>query len=91
MDKFNIIDCGTYFTITNINGSYSNHCHVDTKDTAEMLVRLMRKKRVPRSHYLRQSAMRVTLDNKYKIEIELKIMKDRDKIRYYNVNRGVRQ
>lgn len=88
-DRFNIIDCGNYMTIVNLNGGYENHCHINTYDTAEMFIKLMNKKRVPDSDYLRKSALRVSIDPKYINKIEIKIAKDRDKTRYFNVNRGI--
>ena len=94
MTTYKIIDCGDYQTIVNVNGEYHNHCHVNRRSTADMLVRLMKNKRVPRSDYLRNSVKRVTLDQKYIEKINHKIEKDRDKQRYYNVGgrgRGVRR
>ena len=85
MSKYKIIDCGGYVTITNVNGEYKNHCHVNRMKTAKMLVKLMKKKRVPKSSYLRESVKRVTLDERYIEKINIKIEKDRDKQYYYNV------
>lgn len=51
-----------------------------------MLVRLMKKKRVPKSDYLRESIKRTTLDEKYIEKIDIKIEKDKQKQKY--VNRG---
>lgn len=90
-DRLNIIDCGNYVTVVNINGSYDNHCHVDTYDTALMFVKLVEKKRVPDSDYLRESALRVSINPKYIQKIEIKIAKDKDKTKYVNVNRGVKR
>lgn len=91
VDKLNIIDCGNYFTIININGEYDNHCHIKKYKTANMLVNLILNKRVPKSKYLRESAKRVTLDERYKQDIDIKIEKDRDRIYYFNPNKGVRR
>ena len=85
MSKYKIIQCKDYVTIANINGEYKNHCHVNRMKTAKMLVKLMRKRRVPKSNYLRESVKRVTLDKRYIEKIDIKIAKDRNKQYYYNV------
>ena len=87
-DKLEILNCGKYFTIVNKNGKYKNHCHVKKESTAHMLVRLMKKKRVPKSDYLRESIKRTTLDEKYIEKIDIKIEKDKQKQKYVNVNKG---
>lgn len=56
-----------------------------------MLVKLMRKKRIPRSDYLRESIKRVTLDKRYIRDINIKIEKDKDKQKYINIQKGVRR
>ena len=88
-DKLNIINCGSYMTVVNLNGNYENHCHIDTYDTALMFVRLVEKKRVPDSDHLRKSALRVSTNPKYIEKVNIKIAKDKDRTRYFNVNRGI--
>lgn len=90
MERFNIIDCGKYFTVTNVNGTYDNHAHVKTKRTAKALVNIMTKKQMPYSDYLRKSAIRITTDDKYKERILNKIEKDKSKQKYININKGVK-
>lgn len=53
-----------------------------------MLCRLIKNKRVPKSKWLRKSAKRVTLDEKYQNEIDIKIEKDKQKPKYVNINKG---
>jgi len=91
LDKLKIINCGGYYTIVNLNGVYDNHCHIKKYKTAKMLVNLIMNKRVPKSKYLRESAMRVTIDKKYIEKIEIKEEKDRNRQHYINVNKGVRR
>lgn len=91
IDKLKIIHCGSYYTIINCNGQYFNHAHTKKYSTAELLCRLIKHKKVPRSAYLRESCKRVTLDNKYINEIEIKQERDRNKLRYINVNKGARK
>ena len=90
MCTFKVINCGNYFTIANLKGTYDNHCHVEREKTAKMLVKLMKKKRVPKSDYLRESAKRCTLDLKYIEKINIKIAKDKDRQKYRNIGgRGI--
>lgn len=90
MSRYNIINCGDYMTIVNIKGEYENHCHVDKYKTAKMLVKLMENKRIPKSSYLRESVKRVTLDENYIRDINIKIEKDKNKQKYRNYGgRGV--
>lgn len=91
---YKIINCGNYLTIVNTKGKRENHCHINKGSqnkmykTANMLIRLVRNKRVPRSDYLRQSAYRLTTDKRYRRDIKIKIEKDRDKDRN---NRQIRR
>lgn len=88
--RFKIIQCKDYCTIANVDGSYDHHCHVKRYKTAKMLVKLMKKRRVPKSDYLRESAKRCTLDTKYIEKIDIKIEKDKDRQRYRNIGgRGI--
>jgi len=86
VESFKILDCGNYFTVVNVNGEEENHAHVKRRSTAELLVRLVKKKRVPYSSYLRTSAKRLTLSSKYIRDINVKIKKDKNKQSYYNKN-----
>jgi len=69
--------------IVNQKGEYRNHTHIKRYKTCEMLVKLIYRKEVPRSSYLRTSAKRLTLDQSYIIDIDNKIAKDKNKQRYY--------
>lgn len=70
--------------MVNANGEYKHHTHIKRYKTCEMLVKLVEKKMVPRSSYLRLSAKRITLDQKYIDKIDIKIEKDKNKQKYYN-------
>lgn len=90
MSSYKVISCGDYITIANVKGDYDNHCHVKRMKTANMLVKLMKNKRIPKSNYLRESIKRVTLDKKYIRDIDNKIIKDKSKQTYCNVGGGKR-
>lgn len=76
--------------LINTTGTYCNHGHLRTLSTAKMMINLLEKKTVPKSDYLKETALRISLDEKYKNEILLKIEKNKNKQQYYNVNKGVK-
>lgn len=93
MDKpshFKIIDNGSYHTVINMkaNDFKNYHTHLDRKSTCELLIKLVCKKRVPKSPYLRTSAKRISRDKKYIRNIEIKEEKDKDRIYYHNPQKG---
>lgn len=72
-------DLGNELLVVNTKGEYRNHAHL-TKDcankgsiklsTAKTLIDLILKRKVPKSDYLKVSALRLTTDFKYKNKIE---------------------
>jgi len=50
----------------------------------------MQKKTIPRSTYLLEAARRITIDAKYKQILELKQLKNKQRQRYFNPSKGVR-
>ena len=90
-DRLIIKDCGKYHTVANIKKKGINHTHVTKERTAKMLCELVRDKKIPDSDYLRESCIRLTTDEKYIEEINIKREKDRQKPKYINVNKGVKQ
>lgn len=75
--------------IINTLGKYENHGHVKFLGTCKKLLRLMDKGTVPDSPYLRDTALRVSLDEKYKAKVLHKIEKDKNKQKYFNSQKGV--
>lgn len=94
---FKILRYKWYYLVANTEGEYKNHTHIRVKTrtgekeykTCKMLVGLIENKRVPRSGYLLQSAIRLTLDEEYKSQL-LKVQMRRQQ-RYFNSNKGVRK
>lgn len=79
-----------YYLVSNTEGSYKNHTHIKIRSgtgekeykTCKTLIYLIENKQVPRSNYLLQSAIRLTLDEEYKehlLEVQV-----RRKRRYFN-------
>lgn len=90
VDKLKIIQDSRGFIVINENGAYKNHAHLKKHSTCELLIKLMKKKIVPKSKYLRGSVKRLTLDEDYILKIEYKQAKDREKPAYFNSNKGLR-
>lgn len=83
-DRLKILEYRNAYVVVNEAGKYCNHTHLKKRSTCELLIKLIKRKEVPRSSYLRQSAKRVTLDQDYITAINHKIEKDKRKPRYYN-------
>lgn len=79
------------YVVINIAGTYQNHGHIKTLKGAKTIIDLVERKIVPRSDYLRHTALRLTLDDNYKMDILRKIEKDRNKTRYININKGLKK
>lgn len=94
MDKpsdFMIIECGNHYVLINKKGNVENHTHLKKKDTCYLLIKLVCRKEIPRSPYLRTSAKRISRNEKYIREIEIKEEKDKQKQYYFNPQKGVRR
>lgn len=93
---FKIFRYKRYYLVSNTDGSYKNHTHIKVKTrtgakeykTCKTLVYLIENKQVPRSNYLLQSAIRLTLDTEYKEH--LLNVQQRRKVKYFNSQKGVR-
>lgn len=74
--------------IINTKGQYHNHGHVKYLGTCKKLIYWMERNIVPDSDYLRECALRLSLDKKYKKKIRHKIEKDNQKPKFVRVNKG---
>lgn len=74
-----------------VKGKNINHGHIKRYKTCKNLIGWMIKGVVPKSPYLREAALRISLDRKYHNKILHKIEKDRQKPKYVNINKGVRK
>lgn len=94
MDKpsdFIIIECGNHYVLINKKGEVENHTHLKKKDTCHLLIKLVCRKEIPRSPYLRTSAKRISRNKKYIREIEIKEEKDKQRQYYFNPQKGVKR
>lgn len=74
------------FILCNNLGSYKNHGHFKKFDTCMLLIRLMEKNIVPKSSYLTESVLRISIEKEYLKKVKNKI--NRCKNKYINVNKG---
>lgn len=82
-------DNGRGCVLINTAGKYENHGHIKRLRTAKMMIDLIERKIVPKSDYLRVTALRVTTDENYRQAILSKIEKNKNKSVYRNINKGV--
>lgn len=88
-DEYMVIKDKRGHVLINMNGEYKNHGHLKKAKTAKMVIKLMKKRQVPRSDYLRETVLRVSLDEKYKAKVRNKIKRDKNRTYYININKGV--
>lgn len=77
------------YILTNKFGGYKNHGHFKKLSTCKKLIEIMEKGQVPDSYFLQESIIRITNDIDYIFKIKRKQEKNRNKLKYYNVNKGV--
>lgn len=87
---FKILKTSQGYIVKNVKGKYENHGHFKKLDTCYVIIKLINKRQVPRSKYLRGSALRLSLDKKYLSKVKRKINKDKNKQRYVNINKGIK-
>lgn len=75
--------------LINTEGKYENYGHLKRLETALMMINLIERRIIPKSNYLRGTAIRVALDERYVQAVKDKIDKDSQKQHFINVNKGV--
>lgn len=66
-----------------------HHTHIYRLQTCINLIDMIYRNRVPDSSYLRKSCLRICMDKKFFGKVENKIIKDSNKPKYRNINKGV--
>lgn len=87
---YKILKASRSYIVKNVIGEYSNHGHFTQLKTCYLIIKLIRKRQVPRSKYLRGAALRISTDKDYVNKVKRKIEKDRNKQKYININKGCR-
>ncbi len=85
-DDFKILNSSKSYILINKHGKYSNHGHFKKADTCHLMIKLIKRMEVPKSKYLQDAALRISINEDYKN----KILKKRDKQFYININKGAR-
>lgn len=67
-EDVHVINCGGYWTVINKNyyASRNNHSHFNKRKAAYTLKTLIGNKIIPKSPYMIESALRVSIDREYK-------------------------
>ena len=89
-EHFKIIGESGNYIVINTKGGYEHHTHLKNYHTCELLIKLVCKKVVPNTPYMRSSGKRISRDKKYIQKIDNKIRKDKNKTKYININKGIR-
>lgn len=87
---YKILKASRSYIVKNVKGGYNNHGHFKKLDICYLIIKLLQKRQVPRSKYLRGAALRISTDKDYVNKAKRKIKKDRNKQKYININKGCR-
>jgi hypothetical protein len=87
---YKILKASRSYIVKNAKGGYDNHGHFKQLKTCYLIIDLIRKRQVPRSKYLRESVIRISIDINYVNKVKRKIEKDRNNQKYININKGCR-
>ncbi len=81
---YKILRNNSGYIVSNTKGEYKNHGHFKRLKTCYTIIRIMDKKQVPRSNYLKGSVLRISTDRRYKEKVRRKMRKDKNKQTYIN-------
>lgn len=87
-NEYKIIHNNRNYVLINLNGEYGNHGHFKQLKTCYLMIKLMNKKIVPKSKYLQDAVLRISLDESYKDNVLVK--QNKNKTLYVNVNKGLK-
>lgn len=88
--EFRILQVRNGYVVKNLKGKYEHHGHFQKLSTCYQIIKIVRRKQVPIKDYFIESAIRLTLDDKYRESLLLKQEKRRNKQLYFNSQKGVR-
>lgn len=86
---YKILQTSRDFIVVNTAGQDANHGHFKQLKTYYTIIKLMQKRTVPKSKYLRGSALRISTDKTYIDKVQRKIDKDKERMYYFNPSKGV--
>lgn len=88
---YKILQDGKGYIVSNTAGEYRHHGHFKRLKTCYTIIKLIQKRTVPKSKYLRGSALRISTDKYYIDKVNRKIEKDKDRTYYSNIGKGVKK
>ena len=86
---YKILQTSKDYVVRNTKGVYDNHGHFYGLDICYTIIDLMQKQTVPKSKYLRGSALRISTNDKYIDKVNRKIAKDKNKQKFVRINKGI--
>ena len=89
-EDYKIIHNNRDFTLINLKGNYDSHGHLKKLNTCMLVIRLMKDGIVPHSQFLQETVLRISTDEKYIEKVLNKQEKYRNKLKYHNVNNGIK-
>ena len=89
--EYQIVATNKDFIAKNLKGEYENHGHFKKLSTCYVIIRLVRRKTIPKKPYMIEAAKRITTDEKYKRDLINKQKKNKQRQHYFNPNKGVRR
>ena len=88
-NKYKIKKNGRGYVLINLQGEYENHGHFKSIGICFKLIQMIEEGIVPNSNFLREGAIRISIDNEYTNRVKTKLEKDKNKPKYININKGL--
>ena len=89
--NYRIVERRYDYVLANTKGKYENHGHFAKEKDCHKMIGIINKKQVPYGSYMREAALRISTDEKYKADILHKIEKDKNKPKLIRINKGLRK
>ena len=84
---YKILKAHNGYIVSNTKASYKHHGHFKKLKTCYIIIKLIQRGQVPRSDYLRGSALRISTNDKYIDKVNRKIAKDKNKQKCVRINK----
>lgn len=91
IDCYKILENNDGYIVINCKGEYCNHSHFKKLSTCYLIIRLVKSRRIPNKPYMIEAAIRLTTDELYRKTLINKQDKNRQKLKYFNSNKGLRR
>lgn len=81
--KLDIIKQHGNYIVRRVDGEYSQHAHISTHKGCKILIKCIKRNKLPKSNYLKGSCKRLLTEEEYS-----RLRKPKDQ--YININKGCR-